>query len=460
VRTNIAPPSMVANAIVEYHLGIAEAVDLLGLRSRRTPGFQPGYELPELDGDIADFYSASGLSVAELDPYQGRTLKLLNLMHNPRTRTTKTIASLVIVARAMEHIRRTGERVLILTPTSANKGTALMDAVLRAHERSLVSVDQLQVCAVVPRQSLPKVWRSALTEDPHFRALNPVLSYGGENPEQVKVLARAFVDDWGARIKRRAGVNVWYSMDLDNYRVADSVRAYFEQDAFPPEPGLVRFHAHAVSSAFGLLGYDLGRQVLAQRGAATGKLPRFFLVQHLRTPDMILSMRFGTFSRSRVPAYTFDPRTGLYVQDEDPGFPLATNDPQESIDPTFYTREPATSVTIDRIIAQRGGGGIVVSRRECLGRYEEIRASLARVAVDLPSEPERLREWALVMAFTGVLMGIDRDLIPEGADVVVHGSGSFGIDDFEPIDPSVATPVLSPADMADPLLRAVSGQAL
>ncbi|HEX9236707.1 MAG TPA: DUF6002 family protein, partial [Actinomycetota bacterium] len=49
-------------------------------------------------------------------------------------------------------------------------------------------------------------------------------------------------------------------------------------------------------------------------------------------------------------------------------------------------------------------------------------------------DPGRLREWALVMCMTGVLNGIDRGLIPEGADVVVHGSGSYGDGDYEPVD--------------------------
>jgi hypothetical protein len=457
VRTNVAPVGVVGNAIVEYHSGIEDAVDLLGLRSRRASGFDPGYDLPGLQPKVVDFYSASGLSAADLGSYRGRTLKLLNLMHNPRTRTTKTLASLVIVARAIQHIRRMNRRVLILTPTSANKGTALRDAVLRAQEHTLVSAEQLQICTLVPRVSLPKVWQSPLTEDPELRARNPVFVYDGEDPEDVKAIARQFAAEWRAELERRAGVDLWYTMDLDNYRVADSVRAYFESDAFPPEPGRVRFHAHAVSSAFGLLGYDLGRRVLSRRGVDVGEPPGFFLVQHLRTPDMVLSLRFGTFSRSNIPGYEFDPGTRLFVQNRDPAFPSVTEDPEETIDPTFYTREPATAETVNGIIARHGGGGIVVSRSECVSRYGEIRGRLAGVGVDLPPDPGMLREWALVMALTGVLNGVDRGLISDGADVVVHGSGSFGTDDFDPIDPVDATPIRSAVDMAGPLLRAVGG---
>lgn len=454
---NVVPSAVVSNAIAEYHSGIEDAVDVLGLRSRSAAGFDPGYDMPLLSPDVVDFYSASGLSAADLGSYGGRTLRLLNLMHNPRTRTTKTLASLVIVARAIEYIKRTSERVLILTPTSGNKGTALRDAVLRALERSLVSAEQLQIGIVVPRVSLPKVWQSPLNEVPELREQNPVFTYGGDDPEQVKVIAREFVGHWGPEIKRLSGVNVWYTMDLDNYRVADSVRAYFESDGFPPEPERVRFHAHAVSSGFGLLGYELGRRVLSRRGVELGDPPRFFLVQHLRTPDMVLSQRFGTFSRSCIPSYQFDPRTRLFVQNRDPAFPATTDDLEESIDPTFYTRQPATAETVNRIIARHGGGGIVVSRRECRARYGEIRGRLAGVGIDLPPDPEMLREWALVMALTGVLNGIDRELIPDGADVVVHGSGSFALGDFDPIAPLDATPIESASDMAGPLLRAVGG---
>ena len=447
--------SVVGNALSRYHARVREAVDLLDPRPE-PEGFDPGTALPEPDPQLDDFYAASGISVAPLGDYRRRALTLLNLMHNPRTRTTKTFASLLIVARAIAHVRRTGERVMILTPSSANKATALRDAVLRALERSLVTPDQLQIAVVVPLESLGKMWSSPLAEDPDLRGRNPVFVSGGD-PEGVKAIARTFCDAYGGRLRDRSATNLWYTMSLDNYRIADSVRAFFEAEAFPAEPGRTRVHGHAVSSAFGLLGYDLGRRVLARESSQGENCSQFFLVQHLRTPDMVLSLLYGSFSRSGMPAYRREPETGAFVQDAHPAFPHTTDDLDDSIDPTFYTRRPVTSETIDGIVARCGGGGIVVSRRECLQRYGEIAGLVAGAGVELPADPDALREWALVMAMTGVLNGIDRGLIPEGADVVVHGSGSYGAEEYRSLDPSHASTIERPEDMVDTVSRALGG---
>ena len=94
-------------------------------RSRR------GFLLPDLDDDVAGSsprpWPAGTSWTARQAPEP-----MLDLTGNPGTHTTKTFASLLIVARAVEYIRRTGEKVVIFSPTSANKGTALRDAVLRA----------------------------------------------------------------------------------------------------------------------------------------------------------------------------------------------------------------------------------------------------------------------------------------------------------------------------------------
>jgi Family of unknown function (DUF6002) len=182
-------------------------------------------------------------------------------------------------------------------------------------------------------------------------------------------------------------------------------------------------------AAYGLLGHHLGRTMASGSDAAGA---RYFLVQHLDTPDMVLSLHFGTTDRSNLPEYTIDPRIGLYTQTQDPRFPTTTFDPTEVLDPTFYTRRPPTSEAMNRLIRAHGGGGIVVSLHECLGRYPYLRGLLALAGVELPADPRRLREWSLVMALTGVLNAIDRKLI--GADqVVVHGSGSYSADDYTSI---------------------------
>jgi Family of unknown function (DUF6002) len=230
------------------------------------------------------------------------------------------------------------------------------------------------------------------------------------------------------RLRDLAGVDLWYTLDIDNYKVADAVRAMFEYEFVPPEPG-GRLHAHSVSSAYGLLGHNLGYTSRQVAGAEAP--PRYFLVQHLGTPDMVLSLRHGSASRSGVPAYTYDAGSGLYRQDTDPAFPATTYDPAEWLDPTFYTHRPPTSPEMNELIRTRGGGGVVVSLHECLNRYARIRALLEPAGITLPADPRRLREWSLVMAFTGVLNAVDRGLVTDD-DILVHGSGSYSDDDFRP----------------------------
>ncbi|NEE51635.1 hypothetical protein G3M55_44405, partial [Streptomyces sp. SID8455] len=87
--------------------------------------------------------------------------------------TTKTFASLHIVARAVQHIRQTGEPLLLTTPTSGNKGTALRDAVARAYAAGLATPEELRVLTVAPAHSRSKLRDGPLSADPALRAANP-----------------------------------------------------------------------------------------------------------------------------------------------------------------------------------------------------------------------------------------------------------------------------------------------
>ncbi|CAM3748792.1 DUF6002 domain-containing protein [Kibdelosporangium persicum] len=388
------------------HLRIA--LSDVGRHRPRTADFEPEFALPEPSARLARYFEVANLRFAELGVMAGTRVTLLDLMGNPATRTVKTLASLVIVARAIRHIHTTGEPVMILTPSSANKATALRDAVLRAHQAELATPEQLRIITVVPGTSTPKLWSSALDEE-H----NPVCVLDNGN---VKTVARQVATSTAQDLFRATGFRLWHTLDLANYQCADAIRAFAE----PPANG-TRAHAHAVSSAFGLLGHHFGTQL----GNGTGS--QYFLVQHMATPDMVLSLYDMT-----PPEYHADPETGLYHQDTDPRYPRTTFDPAEDLEPTFYTRDPATSPRMNRIIRQNGGGGVVVSRYECLRRYAEVRTLLANAGICLPDDPYDLREWSLVMAMTGVLNGIDRGLL-DVDEVVVHGSGSYSVTDFVPI---------------------------
>ncbi|NUK00708.1 DUF6002 family protein [Streptomyces lunaelactis] len=420
----------VVPALSRYWETVGRAVRAMH-EHRSLPGdFTPGAELPPLDGPVRRYLEASEAAVARLPDYRETRMRLLDLRRNPGTRTTKTFGSLLMVARAVAYIRRTGEPVTLLTPSSGNKATALRDAVLRAHRAGLADRDQLRIVSVVPERSRAKLWDSPLSSDPELRRRNPVVTYPGPDPAGVKELARAYYDEYADLLRTRYGSALWYTLDIANYQAADTVRALMEAELMPPPPARGRVHAHAVSSAFGLLGHHYGTSLTG--GGEERMPPRYFLVQHLSTPDMVLDLLHGDASRERMPRFTLETSTGLYHQSSDPHFPRTTHHPEEVIDPTFYTRAPMTSRVMTPLIKANGGGGVVVSLHECLARYPQIREMLRPAGVELPHDPRTVREWSLVMVFTGVMEAVDRGLLTE-PEVLVHGSGSYAETDFSPI---------------------------
>lgn len=442
------------NALAHYYPQVQRALHEL-FRSEPDPKeFTPGIELPQLDAAMRDYLSASALAHVQMGSYRGRTLSLLDLTRNPATMTTKTFASLVIVARAIRFIQDTGQRVTLLTPSSANKAIALRDAVLRAITTGLVSADQLNIVTIVPTGSVSKLRGSKLSDDADLRARNPLAVYGGANPGAVKAIARAVVDEFRDLVEAGAKTNLWYTLQLENYLSADVVRAFAENDYFPPHPGLRqrRLHVHAVSSAYGLLGHACGREMLGQ--SAAGLPPGYFLVQHLGAPDMVLSLYHHVFGGdSSPPAYAFDADTGSYHQDANPHFPAVTLDTREVLDPTFYTRNPPTSARMNALIAAQGGGGIVVSLAECLQRYGQVRFLLAEGGVSIPANPTLVQEWSLVMAVTGILNAIDRALASE-EDIVVHGSGIYCRNDLNTMPTQQLVPIHDGGALRDLVLQA------
>ncbi|MBM7775500.1 hypothetical protein JOD54_005704 [Actinokineospora baliensis] len=452
---------LVPNVLTRYYAGLTAGARLL-----HTDGTDLGFgdvlgamELPALDDDLVEFLSASEVSLHDLGDHGGRQLVLLNLMRNPRTRTTKTFGSLGIVLRAAAHVRRTGERIMLLTPTSGNKGTALRDAVGRAIAAGLVDRDQLRVVTVTPAQSRGKLRSGALSADPALARLNPVTLADVDVPVGVKDLAREVATRHGADLAAR-GWQLWYTLGLDNYRIADSARAFVEAEFLPGGSGRPRVHAHAVSGAWGLLGYEAGLDTLEAGGvpgvAPLALRPGFFLVQHLATPEMILSQARGGTDAALAPEYRYDQAHGVWTQDGDPLFPAVTVDPREVLDTTFYTSNPPTIPTTDRIIHSRGGGGVVVSKLECLRHYQRIRDLVTPLAVDIPADPADLHEWSLVMVLTGVFNAIERDLLPPDAEIVVHGTGSYSEQSLPSLPLGAETAVGGADDLAQ-VLHDVAG---
>jgi hypothetical protein len=455
ITTTAVPAATTRNLILDYYDRLPAVIRHYVGNAAPEPdaAFSPGFDLPELDEAARAFFAVAEAGLDNLGEYSSSRLLLLDLMRNPGTNTTKTVASLLIVARAVEYIRRTGERILIFSPTSANKGTALRDAVARAITAGLVTPDRLRVVTLAPASCREKLRGNLLSTDAELRALNPVLLYDGPQAEDVKTLGRQFVTGHGGWLTQRHGANVWYTLELRNYIIADAARAFLERDVAPAGAGGPgRTHAHAVSSAFGLLGYALGRDVLEGAGLASVQdRPGFLLVQHLDTPDMVLSLHHGSPERAGMPRYALDPRTGLFEQAYTPHFPRSTFDPDEVLDPTFYTRAPATSPQMNELIRRFGGSGIVVSLSECLARYPFMRPWFATTRRPLPSDFRSVREWSLVMATTGVLNAIDRGLIADGQEIVIHGSGFYTTADYQPLDQAATTRVSTVDDIVEAL---------
>jgi hypothetical protein len=440
----------IANAMVRYH-------ELLDCAAERLAAQAVGndlvaFRLPELSEPLIGYYGASDIGYGEIGSVRGHRVSLLDLMRNPGTRTTKTFASLSLVARAVRHIQESGQRLIIITPTSGNKGTALRDAVARAYAHGLAGPENLRIATLVPASSAFKMRGGPLSNDPGWSVANPVLVAESARGDQVKALARSAFESFRSSPDGLAGFTPWFTLALDNYRVADVVRAFVEAEADPlTEESGPRVHAHAVSSAFGLLGYHLGHQMLADREApglpVPARHPGFLLVQQLATPDMVLSLLKDDFSRDLPPTFQRDGESGIWSQDIDPNFPAVADDPDEQLDPTFYTSAPVTSETINPIIRKYGGTGIVVSRRECLDHYEMIGALLEPLGIALPADPSEIREWSLVKAFTGVLLAVERGLIAADADLVIHGSGFYTDALLAPIPTTALVKVNSHAEV-------------
>lgn len=430
-----------AGVINRYYSGIEKA--LIYLNKQQTdasqPIFEPDRHLPTLSEDYVVFFSAAQMHWLRLGEYKGRSLKLLDLMSDPSTQTTKIFASLLMVGRAIEHIRRTGENINILITTSGNKGIALRSAVERAIALGMVDKKQLKVVMFTTVDSTSKLRKSTLSENKELRQLNPIILYTGKSSSYLKQLGKDFQEKYSDRLFAESNTRIWYALDLDNYRCSDSMRAFFEyenllQENSQPEFS-VRLHVHAVSSGFGFIGYHLGRTVLVNEGITTWEdNPGYFLVQSLRTPDLVLHNYFNSFDRQYLPSYEFDKITGLYSQHQNAHFAEKTFDLAEDLDSTFYTTSPPTAGKISEMIKQFGGGGIVVSLYECLEKYSIIRSLLSRVNIHIVADPRKVTEWATIMALVGAINAIDRDIIPEEAELVIHASGYYSLGmDYAPI---------------------------
>lgn len=186
--------------------------------------FEPSMRLPALDARMQDFLSVATAQFFELDRYRGVPLRLFDLRQNANTQTTKTFASTLIVARAIRHIQETGDSILLFSPSSGNKAIALRDAVLRALKAKLVHPEQLRIITLTPVQTIGKLRRTELYDDPRLRALNPIFVLDTASPEAVKAIGQQFKERFNK--KPFDDSKLWHSLRLENYRFSDQARAF------------------------------------------------------------------------------------------------------------------------------------------------------------------------------------------------------------------------------------------
>jgi hypothetical protein len=345
-----------------------------------------------------------------------------------------------MIGRAVQHIKETGENIIITVTTSGNKGIALRAAAERAVSLGLVKPTQLRVVMMIPENSSHKLRESLFSQDKELAALNPIIIYTGRDSVALKKIGREFQEAYYDEFFQKYHARIWNSLHLDNYRVGDSTRAFIEYETLLREPAKetpsLRLHVQAVSSAYGLIGYHLGRSVLVEEGLTTWEEnPGYFLVQHLATSDMVLYHYFGSFEHQKLPDYLFDEESGLYTQNQHAHFPEKTLSQGEMLDTTFYTLKPPTSHFFTPLINKFGGGGIVVSLYECLERYPIVRKMLHQVDINITPDPRQVTEWSIIMALTGVLNAIDRNIIPEQAEITIHGTGYYAAGvEYQPLN--------------------------
>lgn len=407
--------------------------------------FEPTFELPVLDDRMRTFLNAATASFVELGTYSGIPLRVMDLRQNSGTQTTKTFASTIIVARAVNHIQKTGQPILLFSPSSGNKAIALRDAVERALSAGLANPTQLRIATLTPLKTAQKLRRTILFDDPELRNLNPVFVLDHPTPEHVKQIGTEFKQLY--RERGEAGrPKLWHSLKLDNYRFSDQARAFFDLEfGSAGKPKRRTLHVHAVSSAYGLLGYQTGIDTLRKSGIKTAEA-KFLMVQHLATSDMVRHLTTNSFEESNDPSYHLT-STGEWRQFSNPHFPMKTWNPKEVLENTFYTQKPATADEMSSLIHSHGGSGIVVSPLECMERYAECRAILENSSVTLPADPRELEEWSLVMAITGLLNAIDRGLVKDVDGCTIHASGSYSLHDYTPIDANDLKKVTSARQM-------------
>jgi hypothetical protein len=414
-------PRYLRNALAQYYNEVQAALRMLTNRTSSIPSaslFEPNFEMPALSKRLHDYFEGSDIAWRPANMGLGaQGDAFLDLTLNGRTRTTKTFASRVIVARALRHIETSGDPVMLISPSSGNKATALRESVAQAYESGLADPDCLRVTCVVPEVSRFKV---AAGSAELLDGCNPLLYLRADSPLDVKALVRAAQQ---VLEKPSSRWRLWFTLAPYNYLAGDVVRAFAERDLGGPAPAQ-RVHVHAVSSGYGLLGYSLGRELLSAKNRVS-----MLLVQHPATPDLVLMAQARLGAGEVAPSYSGS-AVGGFAQDGNPRFPPIVVDLQEVVDETFYTRNPATLVDMSELLEAHGGDGIVVSAAECRAAFDSYVSACHDSRLATPETFTDLAERSLLMAYTGLRMARARNLVPP-IPAVIHGTGAYGVQDFE-----------------------------
>jgi len=185
--TDVLLKPIVNNPLLRYYKGIQLAEKLVQKqKDLNNPEEVCFLKLPEITEKYIKFFEHSSVSRSNILVYKDHSIELLNLMSDHSTNTTKTFPTLLTVAKLIHHIEKTGETVIILTPSSGNKATAFRAAVEKAIEQKLVAAEKLRTITLIPRESVSKFRASKLYNDEKLNKLNPVFILSGNKSDDVK----------------------------------------------------------------------------------------------------------------------------------------------------------------------------------------------------------------------------------------------------------------------------------
>jgi hypothetical protein len=328
-----------------------------------------------LAGTITAASSREGAAIIGGQEWQGVRLLFLDMSSMSSTGTFKDWVACVTIGCCLEENCQT-----FITQSSGNTANALAYYAGRAG---------IEVCILYPAESRYKINSKLAGQD----GITFVEVVGGE--PMVKLCAEALEDATGLR---------WLPT-LDLQRIGNGLRADFVNEFLAVRGEVIDWHAQALSSAFGPLGFYGRLEVLAERREWHGAVPRFLGVQQ----------------EAVSPYY-----------DQIYGHAAWSDASKMVIEPTLFRSNPG-NVLVDgvRRICDASRGRIMVLRNDEYFDRRSAAVGLLEAAGLHPTQRKKpdgtfgFLEEAGGISVAGVLSEIDAGRIRPGETVLIAVTGGF-----------------------------------